>query len=315
MNKKTVGKVLERKHKDFIASIKDEAVRKLVDKNSMITGGAIASALLNEKINDYDYYFTNLETVEAVASYYVDEFIKAHPEKAIKPWVEVIEEPGETRVKVMVKSQGFASEKDEKSPYEYFESRPQDEGEAFVATATEAISQGDDVPAEAMEAAEPGKEKYRPIFMTSNAITLSNGVQLILRFYGEPEEIHKNYDFVHCTNYWTSKGGVCLNQPALESLLSKNLLYVGSKYPVCSVIRTRKFIKRGWHINAGQYIKMLFQVSELDLTDIGTLEDQLTGVDNAYFYQVIEYFKKRMAEDKDFTIERTYICSIIDKIF
>lgn len=315
MNKKTANKILLKKHRDFISSIKDEAVRKLVDKNSMITGGAIASALLNEKINDYDYYFTNLETVKAVANYYVGQFNEAHPEKKIQPEVRTSEDNGITRVKIVVQSQGFSSEKDEKSPYEYFESRPQDEGETFVDEATEVIAEGDDIPADTLEAASQGKEKYRPIFMTSNAITLSNGVQLILRFYGEPEEIHKNYDFVHCTNHWTPKDGLTLNQAALESLLSKTLYYVGSKYPVCSVIRTRKFIKRGWHINAGQYIKMLFQVSELNLTDIAVLEDQLTGVDNAYFYQVIEYFKKRMAEDKDFKIERTYLCSIIDKIF
>ena len=34
------------------------------------------------------------------------------------------------------------------------------------------------------------------------------------------------------------------------------------------MIRTRKFLKRGWHINAGQYLKMCFQISELDLSDI-----------------------------------------------
>src|SRR3546814_10628009 len=82
-----------------------------------------------------------------------------------------------------------------------------------------------------------------------------------MRFYGEADAIHENDDVVHCTNDWTSKdANLTLRQPALESLLCKELRYVGSKYPVCSVIRPRKFIRRGWVINAGQILKMLMQV-------------------------------------------------------
>jgi hypothetical protein len=56
-----------------------------------------------------------------------------------------------------------------------------------------------------------------------------------------------------------------LRAEALESILTKELRYVGSRYPLCSVIRTRKFLARGWTINAGQYVKMCFQISQLDL--------------------------------------------------
>jgi hypothetical protein len=60
---------------------------------------------------------------------------------------------------------------------------------------------------------------FRPVFMSTNAITLSDKIQIVLRFYGEADTIHENYDFVHCTNYWTSKAGeLVLRQPALESL-------------------------------------------------------------------------------------------------
>ena len=102
---------------------------------------------------------------------------------------------------------------------------------------------------------------------------------------------------------------------ALESILSKTLVYEGSKYPLCSVIRTRKFIKRGWHINAGQYLKMFFQISELDLTDIAVLEDQLVGVDSAYFMMLIEALRDRMKKDEEFKISTEYVTTIIDRIF
>ncbi|MDA8240693.1 MAG: hypothetical protein M0Z67_10035 [Nitrospiraceae bacterium] len=325
MNKKTATKLLIRKHKDFLKSIDDEEIRKLIDKNSMITGGSIVSLLLNEKVNDYDYYFTDQETCRRVAEYFVKKYNDAHPEGAgkrpgtgarIRPRVEVEEDTG--RVRVIVKSQGLAGDKTD-GEYQFFESRPSEEGEEFVEGVTapveSMVSDADDIPAGELEG-DGKKEPYRVIFMTSNAITLSNGVQLVIRFYGNPKEIHKNYDFVHCTNYWLSEDQrLYLNQPALEAILSKTLSYVGSLYPIASVIRTRKFLKRGWHINAGQYLKMCFQVSELNLKDINVLDDQLIGVDCAYFYQVIENLKERMIEDPDFKIEMPYLISIIDRIF
>ena len=48
------------------------------------------------------------------------------------------------------------------------------------------------------------KPKYRPVYLTSNAITLSDQIQIVIRFWGEVEEIHKNYDFAHCTCAWSS---------------------------------------------------------------------------------------------------------------
>jgi hypothetical protein len=147
--------------------------------------------------------------------------------------------------------------------------------------------------------------------MSTNAITLSHRVQIVLRFYGDPDAIHENYDFSHCTNYWTTWGGLTLRQDALEALLARELRYVGSKYPVCSVMRLRKFIKRGWSVNAGQILKMMLQVSALDLTNPEVLEDQLTGVDSAYFLEVMTKLK-----EKDPTrVNAAYLVEILDRMF
>jgi hypothetical protein len=166
--------------------------------------------------------------------------------------------------------------------------------------------------AKALETEDDNKPKFRPVFVSTNAITLSNAVQVVLRFFGEPDDIHKNYDFVHCTNYWTSwDKELVLHKDALESLLSKELRYVGSKYPVCSVFRLRKFIARQWTINAGQVLKMCMQISALNLLDIKVLEDQLTGVDVSYFIQVIEKLKEKDPEK----VNAAYLVEIIDRMF
>lgn len=293
MKSKTINKILTNKFNDFLESIKDENVKKLVKKNSIITGGCIASMFLNEKINDYDIYFTNKETVIAVADYYLKQFNEKNGTNGYLYDYDVESEKRkdqsraeEGRVKIIFESSGVAKEKglDENEIHEL----------------------GDTI-----EVKEDDGEKYRPVYMSSNAITLSTQIQIIIRFYGNPEEIHENYDFVHCTNYWISKDEtIHVNQKALECILGKELFYIGSKYPLASIIRIRKFIKRGWQINAGQIVKMAFQLQSFDLSDPKILEDQLVGVDLAYFSMLIDALKGR--EEK---INYVYISEIIDKIF
>jgi hypothetical protein len=138
-------------------------------------------------------------------------------------------------------------------------------------------------------------------------------VQIVLRFVGPAEEIHKNYDFVHATNYYTAKTGLVLHQAALESILARELKYVGSLYPVCSIFRIKKFINRGWTITAGETLKILFDVHKLDLYNIDVLQDQLTGVDTTYFQALIDRLKASDRQGQP--IERNYVFELINEIF
>lgn len=269
MKTKTIKAILRTNFDKFIVSITDDKVKNLVAKNSIITGGSIASMLLGDKPNDIDIYFKTKETVKAVAEYYIKMF---NVTPGISRSVELIEENDEIIIKV------------------------QSDGIAKVIS--------------------PEKGLFKPIFITDNAISLSGKFQLMLRFYGEVDEVHKNFDFAHCTNYWESDSGkLTLREKALTSLLTKELFYEGSRYPICSIIRTRKFIARGFTINAGQYLKMCFQVSNLDLTNVKVLREQLIGVDSAYFNLLIEALANKQEKDPNFVINDAYIATIIDKIF
>lgn len=294
MNTKTINKLLSKKISDWLSSIDDFELVKHIENNIIITGGCIASLLIKEDVNDYDIYFKDKKSALMVSEYYVKKFNDANS----KSTAQVKEE--DERIKIYIESKGVAVE---------------DGNEKILDTsfsnAVDALSKIDDTP----HIDESNKDKYRVVFLSSNAITLSNDIQIIIRFYGEPDEIHKNYDFAHCTNYWTKESRVVVNSNALESLMTKELVYLGSKYPLCSIIRTRKFIKRGFHINAGQYLKMCFQLNDLNLNDIKVLEDQLVGVDSAYFMMLIDGLNKKIEQDPNFKITTPYIVSIIDKIF
>jgi hypothetical protein len=175
------------------------------------------------------------------------------------------------------------------------------------------VTELDEIDAE--EEIKKEKKPYFPVFISSNAITLSNKIQIIIRFYGDPENIHDTFDFEHTRAYWTNGTKTVIPNKVWETTINKVLVYTGSKYPVCSVFRLRKFIARGWKINAGQILKMAMQISELNLHDINVLEDQLIGVDSLYFMNLIEQFRKKKKNDPSWELTTDYIISIIDKIF
>lgn len=316
MKSKTIKAVIRAKVDAWLASIEEPAVREMAAKATIVTGGAIASMLLKEPVNDFDVYFRDRATTLAVAKYYVGRFSPAN-KSGIACSIHVDDQMTD-RVRIVVKSAGVASENGATSPYEYFEARPEGESQQYVAEVM-------DDPGDIQDAYENTKRAvggdrdvaddrppYRPVFLSTNAITLSDRVQIVLRFFGEPDAIHENYDFVHCTNHWTSwDDGLVLRPAALEALLARELVYVGSRYPVCSIIRLRKFIKRGWTINAGQILKAAMQISALDLTNIDVLQDQLTGVDCAYFSEVIAKLK----ESDPTKINAAYLVEIINRMF
>jgi len=313
MKAKTISKILRKRVDAWLESIEDIGVRDLAAKGTIVTGGCIASMLLGEQVNDFDVYLRDLEATRRLAEYYVARF-RPRLRNDVACSIAVSTDDG--RVRVIITSAGIASENGASKSYQYFEARPEDEAGEYVGEIMQDVGDIQEVyestEDKALATEDNGKPKYRPVFLSTNAITLSGRVQIVLRFYGKPDSIHENYDYVHCTNYWTSwEGKLVLRQPALESLLAKELIYVGSKYPVCSVVRLRKFIRRGWTINAGQILKILMQVSALDLTDIAVLEDQLTGVDCAYFREVLEQLRAKDPEK----VNVAYLIEIIDRMF
>ena len=58
---------------------------------------------------------------------------------------------------------------------------------------------------------------------------------------------------------------------------------------------------------------MLYQVSQLNLNDLTVLEDQLAGVDVAYFEILIQALQKMHEKGKE--LNYGYLCTILDKIF
>jgi hypothetical protein len=321
MKTSTIKKLLRNRIDTWLVSITDTDVVDLIKRDVIVSGGAIASALSGDKINDYDLYFKTRQTALAVANYYVNAFNAINGQrvapngKSCSPAVREERRVNckgieEDRVIIYMKSAGVAGEA--QAEYQYFESQSEAATEDFINSL-----KGTDAMSAATSVADEVKDKklaeYRPVFMSENAITLSNKIQLVIRFYGEPSEIHENYDYAHAMCYYTYENDllVCPAE-ALECILSKTLVYKGSLYPVASVFRLRKFLERGWRITAGQMLKILFQISELDLKDTKVLREQLLGVDQAYMHQLLRTLENKETGTR---VDATYLAKLIDEIF
>lgn len=295
MQIKTISKTISKKLEEWLLTITDEALRKELRSNVLVSGGSITSMLLNITVNDYDVYIKDMDVLLKLVKYYAKDY-------------------GLTILDGR-KKESYISELKEDYSWSKEENAEDINNAYAVALRTLHDDQVKIFTLGGGKRVNEGKKEeelhYTPKFFSPNAISLSNDIQIVIRFHGNSEAIHKTYDFIHATNYFTFDEGLVTNKEALESILTKQLKYQGSLYPVTSMIRMKKFIKRDWNINAGEMLKIMFQISQLDLTNPDVLEEQLIGVDVAYFSKLIDILRGVKYQK----LTHQYLNTIIDKVF
>lgn len=286
MKIKTIERVVKAKLIAWLDSIEDSNLRADVKANIVLSGGSITSLLLQEPVNDFDIYIKDIDVLERLAKYYAPDCVVLNGNRR------------EEYIKEKTQASAYSEEDDLSQAMVMLKSLHPGQIKLFIGGA-------------GMEAGKDNDKPFHVVFFSQNAISLSDQIQIVLRFSGTVEEIHKSFDFVHATNYFTFEEGLVTNKEALACILTKELRYQGSLYPLTSIIRMKKFITRKWTMNAGEVLKILFQVSDLDLKDPVVLEEQLIGVDIAYFSQLIAIL--RGTDPK--LINASYLSAMIDKVF
>lgn len=283
--------VIEKNNKELSEKLKSHC---------FVSGGAITSLLQGDQPNDYDIYIDDLNTLYDLCVYFTNEWNEKHTHKREFTIIKHIndEENNHEYVEIQVKSIGIVQD---------YERREIDEYSSLPSN--EIIKEVDDVK-------ENPEEKYQVKCITSNAISLSNDVQIVCRFCGEPEEIFKNYDFIHTRQaYVRQKDELLLNIKSMVSIMSKRLEYQGSLFPVCSLFRLRKFISRGWTINAMEILKISYQISKLDLDDVNILKDQCLGCDFFYLSRFVDALQKWRDDNPDVEFNSEYMFQLMEEVF
>jgi hypothetical protein len=279
--KSTIVNALE----DWIGTL-PEYFREEVRESVVVTGGCITSLLREENVNDYDIYFSSNETAAKVLNHY---FSRLGSDYNCSARVDF-----ENNLLVDICGKGNKIERSKHKP-----------GAGIISIQKNKRYEGKD-------------GIYVPLYLTDNALTLTNGIQLITRWTGTPDKIHETFDFVHTTNYFTYQEGLVFRPEAMKSLLTNELRYGafgtgGTQYPVAALFRARKFIERGWKINAGELFKIAFAISKLDLTNAKVLQEQLVGVDLLLF---AEFLEKIEAKNIDLSkVDMGYVFNLMEEVF
>jgi hypothetical protein len=191
----------------WIDSVTEPELACRLRDEAYIAGGAIASLLLDEQVQDYDVYVREEATAQAVKAYY-EEFFRRYPAPPFDP----------------------------RHPF----------------TAAADLS-----------------EPCRPLAMTANAVYLSYRIQLMTVFYGEPAWMVSNYDFHHCSGYYTAREGrLVVLEEARQAIAARSLHYrPGRTFPMLSVLRLPKFIARGYTIDLAQLFQLVAEVAAGGLGD------------------------------------------------
>lgn len=305
MYKKTIKKRLEKKLNEWLSTLKNDILAQRVKQNLLVSGGSITSMFLNEKVNDYDIYLMDMDVLIELCNHYTEKHnVRVLDGRKRDQYL------GEEFPDVDLEINRYGDFEDEYAAERYVKLKNLKTNQVKL-----------DVPSEGKRITEVEKDengddlKYQPKFFSPNAISLSDDIQIVCRFSGNAEKIHETFDFIHATNYFTFADGLVTNKEALESLLGKQLRYQGSHYPLTSIIRSKKFIKRGWNIGAGEYLKIMFQISQLDLTNPEVLEEQLIGVDVAYFGTLIKILRNDITDNPEMVVGYKYLADLIDKVF
>lgn len=176
MQSKTIKTILESKMNDWLSTIVDEKLREKVKENLLVSGGSIASMYSNEQVNDYDVYIQDIDVLKSLAKYYTKdiETIKILDGRKKQELVDIINKDYQK-----IESEEGIKGIDMNNQYAIsLRNLKEDQIKLFLGQA--GLRENED-------ATDDEKLKYILLFFSPNAISLSNDLQIVLRFWGTPE--------------------------------------------------------------------------------------------------------------------------------
>jgi hypothetical protein len=120
-----------------------------------------------------------------------------------------------------------------------------------------------------------------PMFYTDRAISLCEDFQIILKDYGDPEEVCSRFDYVHCMGYYfPSNNELNVTLDTKISAERKILIYnITSTTPITSAYRMAKLIESGWKIQKHEQSKLLININKYQFND-----GEMDNVEDASHY-------------------------------
>jgi hypothetical protein len=139
------------------------------------------------------------------------------------------------------------------------------------------------------------------VYISSNAITFKNGLQLTFRFLGRPEAVFNTFDYEHCKVYFRLSP-LREQEPvfcgdSLRAIATRELLYTGnSRFVLSALARMTKFSNRGWRTHSSLLFKLMQNAMTIDWTSLAVVEQELNGfygITPAQVAEILSQLKKK----------------------
>ncbi len=139
-------------------------------------------------------------------------------------------------------------------------------------------------------------------------------VQLITKFHGSPDDIFDWFDFTVTHGAFDFATGLFhLGPRFLPDLSKRRLVYTGSsKYPICALYRTQKYVKRGFELPGATIMHIALSIVQLEIETYGDLKEQLMGIDTMYLQKVLDRYSPECPVNYGEFIEEAF--ALIDRI-
>lgn len=139
--------------------------------------------------------------------------------------------------------------------------------------------------------------------------------QLVCAEFGMPLTIMSKFDFTMCMGAWRpDRGEFIMDELFLKHVAQKRLCYnANGVYPICSLWRAAKFIKRGWRLPGIEAIKLALAINNIGIKDWGELKKQLMGIDTIFLAELTDALGKKAEAAYDFGEAVEFIAGFMDE--
>ena len=136
--------------------------------------------------------------------------------------------------------------------------------------------------------------EWEKVFESDRALSYQRDrklIQLIKIITGPPSEVIQEFDFTVCSAALELKateqngeteitGTVLLHDDFFEHLAARVVVFTGSRFPLASLARAFKYVKKGYHICDENIIRLASDVAaSIDWTNEQEVESQIDGMD------------------------------------
>lgn len=119
--------------------------------------------------------------------------------------------------------------------------------------------------------------------------------------FGDPTTIFTYYDFTVCMGAYQffadpakqSDEGFVFGNDFLKHIGQRRLVFhTGTMFPICSMLRVMKYIKRGFFITGMELLKIGLAIHSLKIETYKDLRRQLQGIDTAFLADLTNQMKE-----------------------